>query len=192
MAEARERADPARQGAEHVPRRRLRPARHPARRHRAFRSRLSQSRIIVRRWSATRRRTASMSISPASTSCASTTEDFYVLEDNARTPSGVSYMLENREVMMRLFPELFHAHRVAPVENYPDALLATLRSVAPSTRERRSDRRAADAGPVQLGLLRALLPRRQARGGARRRARSLRARRRRSSCAPPKGRSAST
>ena len=56
---------------------------------------------------------------------------FYVLEDNARTPSGVSYMLENREVMMRLFPELFARHRVAPVENYPDALLATLHSVAP-------------------------------------------------------------
>jgi uncharacterized circularly permuted ATP-grasp superfamily protein len=57
--------------------------------------------------------------------------EFYVLEDNARTPSGVSYMLENREVMMRLFPELFARHNVAPVENYPDALLATLRSVAP-------------------------------------------------------------
>ena len=62
-------------------------------------------------------------------------EEFYVLEDNARTPSGVSYMLENREVMMRLFPELFASHRIAPVENYPDALLATLRSVAPPTRE---------------------------------------------------------
>ncbi|MBV9244052.1 MAG: circularly permuted type 2 ATP-grasp protein [Methylobacteriaceae bacterium] len=59
--------------------------------------------------------------------------DFYVLEDNARTPSGVSYMLENREVMMRLFPELFALHRVAPVENYADILLATLRSVAPRT-----------------------------------------------------------
>jgi uncharacterized circularly permuted ATP-grasp superfamily protein len=59
--------------------------------------------------------------------------DFYVLEDNARTPSGVSYMLENREVMMRLFPDLFAEHRVAPVENYPDILLATLRSVAPRT-----------------------------------------------------------
>ena len=58
-------------------------------------------------------------------------DSFYVLEDNARTPSGVSYMLENREVMMRLFPELFSEYRVAPVENYPDALLATLRSVAP-------------------------------------------------------------
>jgi uncharacterized circularly permuted ATP-grasp superfamily protein len=59
--------------------------------------------------------------------------EFYVLEDNARTPSGVSYMLENREIMMRLFPDLFARHRVAPVENYPDDLLATLRSVAPAT-----------------------------------------------------------
>jgi uncharacterized circularly permuted ATP-grasp superfamily protein len=61
---------------------------------------------------------------------------FYVLEDNARTPSGVSYMLENREVMMRLFPELFARHRIAPVENYPDALLATLHSVAPRSASR--------------------------------------------------------
>src|SRR4029079_12011552 len=60
-------------------------------------------------------------------------ENFYVLEDNARTPSGVSYMLENREIMMRLFPELFSRHRVAPVENYPDELLATLKSIAPPT-----------------------------------------------------------
>jgi uncharacterized circularly permuted ATP-grasp superfamily protein len=59
-------------------------------------------------------------------------DNFYVLEDNARTPSGVSYMLENREIMMRLFPDLFARHRVAPVENYPDALLAALRSVAPA------------------------------------------------------------
>src|SRR6266852_1432368 len=58
---------------------------------------------------------------------------FYVLEDNARTPSGVSYMLENREIMLRLFPELFSRHRVAPVENYPDELLATLKTVAPHT-----------------------------------------------------------
>ena len=60
-------------------------------------------------------------------------DDFYVLEDNARTPSGVSYMLENREIMMRLFPELFSRYRVAPVENYPDELLATLKSIAPPT-----------------------------------------------------------
>ncbi len=60
-------------------------------------------------------------------------DTFYVLEDNARTPSGVSYMLENREVMIRLFPELFSQHRVAPVERYADELLATLRSLAPRT-----------------------------------------------------------
>src|SRR6516162_4848738 len=60
-------------------------------------------------------------------------QTFYVLEDNARTPSGVSYMLENREIMLRLFPELFARHRVAPVENYPDELLATLNSVAPAS-----------------------------------------------------------
>jgi uncharacterized circularly permuted ATP-grasp superfamily protein len=59
-------------------------------------------------------------------------ETFYVLEDNVRTPSGVSYMLENREIMLRLFPELFARHRIAPVENYPDELLATLKSVAPA------------------------------------------------------------
>src|SRR5579863_1059547 len=58
-------------------------------------------------------------------------DNFYVLEDNARTPSGVSYMLENREIMLRLFPELFSRYRVAPVENYPDELLQTLKSVAP-------------------------------------------------------------
>src|SRR5437868_7928886 len=60
-------------------------------------------------------------------------DTFYVLEDNARTPSGVSYMLENREIMMRLFPDLFSRHRIAPVENYPDELLATLKSLAPIT-----------------------------------------------------------
>ena len=60
-------------------------------------------------------------------------DSFYVLEDNARTPSGVSYMLENREIMLRLFPELFSRYRVAPVENYPDELLDTLKSIAPST-----------------------------------------------------------
>jgi len=62
-------------------------------------------------------------------------DTFYVLEDNARTPSGVSYMLENREIMLRLFPELFARHRVAPVENYADELLATLKSVAPTSAE---------------------------------------------------------
>ncbi len=63
-------------------------------------------------------------------------DEFYVLEDNTRVPSGVSYMLENREIMMRLFPELFEAHPVQPVENYVDDLLATLISVAPASAPR--------------------------------------------------------
>jgi uncharacterized circularly permuted ATP-grasp superfamily protein len=57
--------------------------------------------------------------------------EFHVLEDNLRVPSGVSYMLEDRKVMMRLFPELFAQNDVAPVEHYPDLLLEHLRSVAP-------------------------------------------------------------
>ena len=57
--------------------------------------------------------------------------EFYVLEDNLRVPSGVSYMLENRKMMMRLFPDLFARNRVAPVAHYPDLLLDTLRSAAP-------------------------------------------------------------
>jgi uncharacterized circularly permuted ATP-grasp superfamily protein len=58
-------------------------------------------------------------------------DDFFVLEDNCRTPSGVSYMLENREAMLRLFPKLCARHRLAPVNRYPEHLLATLKSVAP-------------------------------------------------------------
>ena len=57
--------------------------------------------------------------------------EFYVLEDNLRVPSGVSYMLENRKMMMRLFPELFAKHAVAPVQHYPDMLLDNLRQCAP-------------------------------------------------------------
>ena len=57
---------------------------------------------------------------------------FRVLEDNLRVPSGVSYMLENRKMMMRLFPELFAQHAVEPVEQYPDLLLENLKSIAPA------------------------------------------------------------
>jgi uncharacterized circularly permuted ATP-grasp superfamily protein len=58
-------------------------------------------------------------------------DEFFVLEDNTRTPSGVSYMLENRETMMHMFPDLFAKNRVASIENYPENLLKTLASVAP-------------------------------------------------------------
>ncbi len=57
--------------------------------------------------------------------------EFYVLEDNLRVPSGVSYMLEDRKMMMRLFPELFNKNKIAPVAHFPDLLLDNLRSVAP-------------------------------------------------------------
>ncbi len=59
-------------------------------------------------------------------------DEFFVLEDNCRTPSGVSYMLENREIMMRMFPDLFQANRIQPVDTYPDLLRRTLASVAPA------------------------------------------------------------
>jgi uncharacterized circularly permuted ATP-grasp superfamily protein len=62
--------------------------------------------------------------------------EFFVLEDNTRTPSGVSYMLENRETMMHMFPELFARNRVAAVEDYPDNLRLTLESVAPANLDR--------------------------------------------------------
>ena len=56
---------------------------------------------------------------------------FYVLEDNLRCPSGVSYVLENREIMKRTFPKVFGGSSIAPVEEYADRLLATLNACAP-------------------------------------------------------------
>ncbi|HEX2593828.1 MAG TPA: circularly permuted type 2 ATP-grasp protein [Rhizomicrobium sp.] len=57
--------------------------------------------------------------------------EFVVLEDNLRVPSGVSYMLANRDVVRRSFPNVFQAARVQPIEHYPQALLATLKSLIP-------------------------------------------------------------
>ena len=62
-------------------------------------------------------------------------DDFFVLEDNARTPSGVSYMLENRETMLQMFPELFTQNRVQPVSNYPKNLRRSLAASAPENCE---------------------------------------------------------
>ncbi|MEJ6395236.1 circularly permuted type 2 ATP-grasp protein [Gymnodinialimonas sp. 2305UL16-5] len=59
-------------------------------------------------------------------------DEFFVLEDNARTPSGVSYMLENRETMLQMFPELFSRIKVKPVQNYPAELRRSLAACAPS------------------------------------------------------------
>ena len=79
--------------------------------------------------------------------------EFFVLEDNTRTPSGVSYMLENRETMMHMFPELFARNRVAAVEDYPDNLRLTLESVAPdqisiASRPSRCSRPASTTAPT--------------------------------------------
>jgi uncharacterized circularly permuted ATP-grasp superfamily protein len=60
--------------------------------------------------------------------------DFVVLEDNLRVPSGVSYMLTNRRVMKRIFPQLFRNYNVRPIEQYTQLLLGTLRSLAPEGR----------------------------------------------------------
>jgi uncharacterized circularly permuted ATP-grasp superfamily protein len=62
--------------------------------------------------------------------------EYYVLEDNLRVPSGVSYMLENRKMMMRLFPELFANRSIRPIQHYPDLLLEDLRAVAPAGEDR--------------------------------------------------------
>jgi uncharacterized circularly permuted ATP-grasp superfamily protein len=62
--------------------------------------------------------------------------EYYVLEDNLRVPSGVSYMLENRRMMMRLFPELFATRSIRPVQHYPDMLRENLHAVAPAGIER--------------------------------------------------------
>jgi uncharacterized circularly permuted ATP-grasp superfamily protein len=59
---------------------------------------------------------------------------FVVLEDNLRVPSGVSYMLTNRRVMKRIFPQLFRSYNVRPIEQYTQLLLGTLRSLAPEGR----------------------------------------------------------
>src|SRR5579859_1847050 len=61
----------------------------------------------------------------------SKTGEFLVLEDNVRTPSGISYVLENRLVMTRIFPDAFHASEVLPVDHYPAELSRILRSISP-------------------------------------------------------------
>ena len=78
----------------------------------------------------------------------------YVLEDNLRCPSGVSYVLENREVMKRTFPQVFDGLSILPVDDYPERLLEMLQYIAPPG-VARSDRRGAHAGHLQLGLFRA-------------------------------------
>ena len=169
----------ARPRAQHVPRRHLRRRRDPQGRADPARARSTATPISAPRWPALKL-PHGIYVQIAGIDVVRVDDnDFYVLEDNARTPSGVSYMLENREVMMRLFPDLFAFNRIAPVENYPEELLATLNSVAPLLGAGGADRRPAHARAVQQRLLRALLPRRQARRRAGRGPRPAGARQRR-------------
>ena len=156
MDAARERPEAARARAQRLHSRHLpRPA-DPEGGRRSPPNRFCATRSTVRRCRASMCPAASTPTSPASTSCATTPANSCVLEDNLRVPSGVSYMLENRKMMMRLFPELFSAHRVAPVDHYPDVLLDNLRSVAP-TGVADPDGGAADRGRAQQRLLRTRL-----------------------------------
>ena len=80
------------------------------------------------------RPTACASTSPGSIWCATPTAHYLVLEDNVRTPSGISYVIENRRAMTHVFPELFASHRIRPVADYPAHLLEALRRAAPRER----------------------------------------------------------
>jgi uncharacterized circularly permuted ATP-grasp superfamily protein len=82
--------------------------------------------------------------------------EFAVLEDNLRVPSGVSYMLANRDASKRTFPGAYREAGVRPVERYPDLLLATLKSMSADWRPEPAGR-GADPRRLQLGLLRARL-----------------------------------
>jgi len=90
-----------------------------------------------------------------------TRKNFFVLEDNARTPSGVSYMLENREIMMRLFPgPVLPATESRPVERYPDgAVVGIAIGWRRSSAAAEADGGADDARRLQLRLLRAFISR---------------------------------
>lgn len=79
-------------------------------------------------------------------------DDFFVLEDNARTPSGVSYMLENRETMLQMFPELFSQIKVQPVSDYPQKSSPFACRMCPCTLRRQADSRGPDPWHSQLCL----------------------------------------
>ena len=83
---------------------------------------------------------------------------YLVLEDNLRTPSGVSYMLESREALKRIFAALFDRYGVRAIDQYPRELFETLRSVAPRSSGSEPSIVLLTPGCVQLGVLRALVP----------------------------------
>ena len=178
VGQARARVDAAHHGAQPVPQGRLQRRQDSERRHRAARSRLRLSKHYLRQM-----RGVQVPLDAYVNVCGTDIirrEDgsFVVLEDNLRVPSGVSYMLANREVVKRAFPDLYRACSVRPIEQ----LCAGVADDAEGARARiprRAAHRAADAGHLQLGLLRARVPGAADGHRARRGARSARARQRR-------------
>ena len=83
---------------------------------------------VPRAWTC---RSGSTPTSSAATWCATPRGAFFVLEDNLRTPSGVSYLVENRRVLKRTWPQIFDTYDVRPVEQYPQDLLESLLAIAP-------------------------------------------------------------
>ena len=109
---------------------------------------------VPRAWTC---RSASTPTSSAATWCATPAGAFFVLEDNLRTPSGVSYLVENRRVLKRTWPQIFHDVRRPPGRGVPAGPAGGAARDRAADR-RRADRRGAHAGRLQLGLLRARLP----------------------------------
>ena len=154
----RARPGPARDRAQPLPAGRLRAAADPARRQDPAPPGALVQATSGARWWASSRRAASTSTSPASIWCATRrTGDYVVLEDNARTPSGVSYVLENRLVMTRTFPRFFQEYEVLPGRPLPHRAAADPAQRL-AARRRPADDRAAHAGHLQQRLLRAQLP----------------------------------
>ena len=175
VAPARARGQAAGAGAERLPLRRLPSRRDRPRRGHPGRPRLPQRGLRAGRG---RHRPAGRGLfatSSASTSCAPAPTTSSCSRTTAAPRPGVCYMLENREIMMRMFPELFRATRIEPVDDYPDRLRRTLASVAPAEDRGRAGQRHPVAGLVQQRLLRALVPRRPDGHRAGRGAGSLRA-----------------
>ena len=191
VGRARARADPAHHRAQPVPEGHLhrRAASSPTASCRASWSTAAST--SAARCRACACRTTSTSRWPAPTWCALPDGAFAVLEDNLRVPSGVSYMLTNRQVIKRVFPLLFSSYDVRPVDHYGQALLATLRALAPP---HRPDPTIVllTPGRLQLGLLRAHLPGPPDGHRAGRGPRPVRARQRRLHAHDRRARSAST
>ncbi len=178
MGDDRARADSAADRPEHVSQGHLPGRPHPEGRHRPAPPRVQRAALPPRDDRHPAAGATSTCRSPGTDLVRLPDGKFAVLEDNLRVPSGVSYMLTNRQIIKRVFPELFTNYAVRPIDHYGLALLSTLRSLAPDDRPNPTIV-SADAGRLQLGVLRAHVSRAADGDRACRRPRPDRARQRR-------------